>query len=75
MAKNASRNRPRDIRKREAVVPYMAALANSVPAEAQTLTCACGGRYRDHPESKSAHQAVFGHRPIPGTPGGDGWTG
>lgn len=73
MAKNASRNRPRDSRKRDFAVPYMAGAATTVPADTQTLTCRCGGRYRDHPESKAAHQAVFGHRPIGGE--GAGWTG
>lgn len=73
-AKNASRNRPRDTRKREATVPYMAGAANPVPADAATLTCRCGGRYRNHPDSRTAHQAVFGHRPTEATEG-TGWTG
>jgi hypothetical protein len=77
--KPAERGRVRDGRKRAAAVPYAAAASTSVPKDAPVRTCRCGGRYREHPESKAAHQVVFGHRPIPGETKdngeGAGWTG
>lgn len=74
--KPAERGRVRDGRKRAAAVPYAAAALTSVPKDAPVRTCRCGGRYREHPESKAAHQVVFGHRPIPDDDQeGAGWTG
>jgi hypothetical protein len=34
------------------------------PKDTPVLRCACGGQYRDADDSRAAHLAVFGHRPV-----------
>jgi hypothetical protein len=44
----------------------VAAYTTGAPPAADTphRRCACGGAYRDTDDSRAAHRAVFGHRPI-----------
>lgn len=66
--RNADRSRPRDRRHRESTGSYAVTIPAGL-ADAAMLTCRCGGKYRDHPDSKAAHLTVFGHRPIPANTG------
>lgn len=44
--------------------PAAAYITDPIPPDSPVMVCACGASYRDHPDSHTAHHAVYGHRPI-----------